>query len=422
MTMQTLSTRPADAGLEHLTATRKGRPKRTIAVAAVLVVVAAAGAGLWWSRANASTGPAYRTAVAGSHHVEETLATVAVIEPVTQATVTFPVDGTVAAVDVADGDIVGVGDALAQLATEDLQDAVDEAQASLASAQLTHRQAVDGELSGGGGAGGAPDPSADPQAAAAGTSTVSSQDLVVYQEAVEAAEANLAVAQQAVQQATIASPIDGMVVDVSLAVGDTVTAASDTQAVTIVSDDGYELTTDVDVADLTDIEVGQPVTIVPDTDPTQTVAGEVVEIAVTPTDGTTSYAVTIGVSGDYSHLRNGGLATATISLATADAEVAVPTSALTPQGADHTVTVRELDGTTSTRTVTVGAVGPAWTEITAGLDAGETVVLADLDEPLPGSATDAANGTDGGGFQGGGGFGGGSGGFTPPAGFGPPGG
>ena len=188
------------------------------------------------------------------------------------------------------------------------------------------------------------------------------------------------------------------------------------------SDEGYELTTDIDVADLPDIEVGQRVVITPDAAPTQILDGEIIAIAVTPEEGTSTYKVTIGVSGDTSSLRNGGLGTATIVTASADAQVAVPTSALTPQGADHYLTILEPDGTTTTRTVTVGAVGRSWTEITGGLRDGEGVVVADLDEPLPGSATDTGSSAGGTGSPAGGRFpGGGGGGFPGGGGFAPPG-
>jgi HlyD family secretion protein len=57
----------------------------------------------------------------------------------------------------------------------------------------------------------------------------------------------------------------------------------------------------------------------------------------------------------------------------------------------HSVTV--LDGDTSKAVnVEVGAVGSTWTAITSGLSGGETVVVADLDEPLPSSATSSSNG------------------------------
>lgn len=418
----------------------KRRVARTGAIAAVLAVLVVIAAGVWWSRAEASTGPRYRTATAGPQHVEQTLSTVATIEPVTQAKVSFPIDGMVSSVQVTTGDRVTAGQTLAQLSLDDLQRDIDDANAKLAQAQLAYRRAADGEQqtsstpsgSGATGTGDVPqlsgtDTPANGAASSGGTTGTSTQDLVARQAAVNAAAANLATAQQALQQATITSPINGTVVATGIAVGDEVTAASASQAITIVGDQGYELTTEVDVTDLADLEIGQPVTIVPDADPSHTLTGEIAAIAVTPKDNTTSYAVTIAVTGDSTGLRNGGLATTTIVTATADAAIAVPTSALTPQGENHSITVVQQDGTTETRTVTVGAVGDTWTEIRNGLDAGATVALADLDEPLPGSATDSANGNTGNGFPGGGGGftgggrfpgggGGGGGGFGPPGG------
>jgi hypothetical protein len=53
------------------------------------------------------------------------------------------------------------------------------------------------------------------------------------------------------------------------------------------------------------------------------------------------------------------------------------------------------DGAPTATDVEVGAVGATWTEVTSGLEEGDEVILADLDEPLPSSATDSANGDDG---------------------------
>ena len=63
--------------------------------------------------------------------------------------------------------------------------------------------------------------------------------------------------------------------------------------------------------------------------------------------------------------------------------------------------------------MSVGVVGTEWTEITSGLTKGQQVVLADVSEPLPSSATSSSNGTTGGttGFPGGG-----AGGFQFPGG------
>jgi HlyD family secretion protein len=74
----------------------------------------------------------------------------------------------------------------------------------------------------------------------------------------------------------------------------------------------------------------------------------------------------------------------------------VPTSAVTAFGNRHTVQVLEGGGPRRVA-VTVGAVGSTWTEIKGGLSAGREVVLANVSEPLPSSATQSAtqNGADG---------------------------
>ena len=65
-------------------------------------------------------------------------------------------------------------------------------------------------------------------------------------------------------------------------------------------------------------------------------------------------------------------------------------------------------GRPKTVPVGVGAIGSTWTQITSGLRAGQTVVLADMHAALPGSATDASTARNNQGrFPGGGAFPGG---------------
>lgn len=88
----------------------------------------------------------------------------------------------------------------------------------------------------------------------------------------------------------------------------------------------------------------------------------------------------------------------------ADGATVVPTSAVTV-GANRS-TVRVLDGSdVETVAVEVGVVGDTWTQILDGVTEGQQVVLADVDQPLPSSATDSSNGTQR------------VGGFGPPGGF-----
>jgi HlyD family secretion protein len=240
-------------------------------------------------------------------------------------------------------------------------------------------------------------------AAAAASSSPTSAELVAYQKAVDAAAAEVAVAEQAAAQATLVSPIAGTVQQVGIAAGDTVTAGSSTAAVVVVGHGGYEVTTTVTVDDLPDVEPGQAVTLAAD-GADEPVDGEVVGIGTvgTSSGSATTYPVTIGLHDPPDGLRNGTTASLSIVTARTDGAIAVPTSAVAVDGGQTTVTVLD-DGEPSEVTVQTGAVGRTWTEITDGLDVGQTVVLADLDAPLPGSATDTQ---DTGGFGGPGGFGG----------------
>jgi HlyD family secretion protein len=261
----------------------------------------------------------------------------------------------------------------------------------------------DGSAPSGGSGATSPSSGANPPS---GSSSPTSADLASFQQAVDAAEAQVAVAQQAVGQATIVSPIAGTVQAVNLAVGDTVSAASTTANVLVVGPDGFEATTTVSVDDIASVKVGQPATVVPDGSK-RALAGTVTSVSVAPVDtsSTPVYRVVIGLADPHADLDNGATATSAIVTQQARHTLAVPTSAVTTAGGRHFVTIR--DGTETSRVaVTAGVVGDRWTEIRSGVRAGQQVVLADLSEPLPGSATESSvNGNGNGQPLGGGGFG-----------------
>jgi multidrug efflux pump subunit AcrA (membrane-fusion protein) len=412
-----------------LTATPANRRRRRwMAIAAValgLVVLAIAVA----ARASTGSSNTLRTATAGRGDVTQTLDQVASVEPVVQASVAFPISGTVEDVSVGVGDAVSTGDTLASLDTTSLLTTLHEKEASLDSAELTLERAENGESTNGtsSGAVGAMPSDADTMSPAVGadanvgvaettTTTISGEQLASYRAAVDAAEAAVAAAEQDVAQATISSPIDGVVLAVTVEAGASVSAGSTTAYVLIAGAGGYELTTKVSVDDLPDVKVGQPVTIAMDGQ-SGTLVGHVSSIAVAPdTDDTTLYTATIAIDGDASRLRNGATASVQIVTKQATDVVTVPTSAVHVDGTRRTVTVVEGDAT-NVVTVETGAVGATLTEITSGIDVDTVVVLADVDEPLPSSATDSSNGTTsgiGGGGRPTGGFGG------PPGGGGLP--
>jgi HlyD family secretion protein len=231
---------------------------------------------------------------------------------------------------------------------------------------------------------------------AAAAKPPSAADLVAYQSAVDEATANVTMAQQAMAQATILSPIAGTVVAVNLAPGDNATAASTTQNVVIAGNGGFEATTTVSLTHIPQVAVGQSATVKVDGVPAP-LSGKVVSISPVPTSAsttTTSYGVVISLPPDATGLREGAIGTSQITTASGAKGLAVPTSAITTTGNVHTVTVLNGDNTEIVP-VQVGVMGDTWTQITGGLQAGQVIVLANLDQSLPQSATQTQSTTGG---------------------------
>ena len=247
--------------------------------------------------------------------------------------------------------------------------------------------ATGGSTIGGGAATGRTNATAGPSAA----------DLASYQRAVDSAAAAVAVAQQAVQQGTIVSPIAGTVTAVNLAVGQSVTAASTTDGVIVTGPGGFEVSTSLGVSEMPHVALGDPATVVPDGDH-RTYRGTVVSISALPssvTSAATDYLVVVGLADPNAALTNGNLGSVTIVTERVTDTLSIPTSAVTTVGARHLVQLLRPGRDPRTVAVGVGTLGASWTRVTSGLRAGDRVVIADLATPLPGTATSSANGTTG---------------------------
>src|SRR5438477_4076062 len=127
-----------NAAVPHAPWWRTRRFAAAVAVVLVASVVLAA-------RAFGSSGPAFETAVVGRRSVDAALTGTATVEPVSQATVAFPISGTVASVNVNVGDTVAVGQPLASLDPASLLDDLHSKQQALAQAQLALDNALSGQ-------------------------------------------------------------------------------------------------------------------------------------------------------------------------------------------------------------------------------------------------------------------------------------
>jgi RND family efflux transporter MFP subunit len=243
---------------------------------------------------------------------------------------------------------------------------------------------------------------------AGSTTTVSAARLAADQAAVDAAQAQVAVAEQNLAQAVLISPIDGVVSSVGLTAGSTATAGSSSSAVDVIDPDAHTVVVSVDVSKVPLVKVGQRATVVPD-GTSQQLAATVSYVAPAPsTSGGSTYPVRLAFTSAPAGLHDG--IQAAVSLVVAQATgLAVPTSAVGHLGQVSYVLVSS--GSTARRQlVSVGAVGPQYTQVTKGLSAGQQVVIANIDEPIPTSTLNgrfarfAGAGGGGLGGLGGGGF------------------
>lgn len=125
-----------------------GWVRAAIVTAGVVVLI---GGGVAYARTR-GTGPDYRTANVQTGSTTHALVSTGTIGPALQQTVTFPVSGTVATVEVKPGQHVTAGDVLATLVTTSQAAAVTSAQSTLANAGLTLYQAENGQIGQTGGA------------------------------------------------------------------------------------------------------------------------------------------------------------------------------------------------------------------------------------------------------------------------------
>lgn len=294
-----------------------------------------------------------------------------------------------------------------------LQTALSQAQSQLNQTLQQTLAAVSSQSGSGSGSGG----SSGNNSGGSSTTTVTAEDLAAAEAKVDAAEAALRAAQQNLAAATIVSPIDGKVAEVGFAEGDSVSADSTTQVVTVTGSSQYQVTVQVPVAKISQVHRGDTATVKPD-GATDSVDAAVVSIGVslTTTNSAVTYPVTLSIKGKSTDLRIGASASVDLVTEKASAVLVVPTSAVRHLGTNSVVMVLNESGGITPTPVATGAIGGIYTEIKSGLTEGQQIVLADLDEEVPTSNTqNTFRGGFGGGF-GGGGFGGGGGARTFTAG------
>ena len=228
---------------------------------------------------------------------------------------------------------------------------------------------------------------------------------------IDSAEADLTNAEQSLNEATLNSPISGTVVSVAIAVGDTVSADSSTDIVTIIGTKSYEVEGTLDSSQVPSVKVGQSATVQVD-GANGSLDGTVSQVGpVQSSDGDYTYPVVVDLPATNDTLFTGSTANLVIDTGSVSNVVAVPTSAVETAGT-RTYVLEFDKGVLTRKVIKVGMVGDTYTQVVSGLSSGQSVVLADYAEAVPSSNTDLTNALGGGGgFGGAGSFFGGGGGF-----------
>ena len=254
--------------------------------------------------------------------------------------------------------------------------------------------------------------------------------LASAQAQVASAQAQVQAAQLAVNETTLTAPTSGVVVSIngvpgeaaagagsgataqapgSLAPQPSTSGAGGGSAFMVIDDDSsYQAVLPFAETDAARLAANQTASLTFDAIPTLTISGHVLSISPSATvvSNVVNYYVSFVLNRTDPRLREGMTTNASVTVAEADNAVRVPNAAVRTTSGTTMVTVLSNGQQVPTEVVT-GVVGDTYTEIKAGLDEGDRVVLPSLRTTGTASSTGGSlfrgGGLGGGGFRGGGG-------------------
>jgi len=202
---------------------------------------------------------------------------------------------------------------------------------------------------------------------------------------VDAAKGALDVVQKLVNDTVIRSPISGVVAMRYVQAGEKVSA--DNKLLDIVNLQKMELEAAVPTNDITNVSIGQRVTLRIEGLP-QTIEGKVVRVNPATQPGSRSVLVYVQIANPQNQLRSGMFAEAQLILKTKASVLALPQNAIRKDGNGVYVYVIEAD-VLARKAITVGMSGRSgddyMTEVLSGIDFGTQIVRTDMGSLQPGT-------------------------------------
>jgi membrane fusion protein, multidrug efflux system len=308
-----------------------------------------------------------KVAVVGEAARARTLTYSGVVRPRIESAIGFRVAGKIVERLVNVGDRVEVSQVIAQLDETDLRLAENSAKAAVASAR-SHRDVARDNFERG--------KALLPQA------TISQQaydtrrnEFDAAASALDSAEAQLRLATNAVEYATLKADKAGIVTAVMAEPGQVVSAGQ--TVITLAQAGETEIAVAVPEQDSGHLAIGQPAKITLWAGPRVSIEGRIREIAGQADPASRTYAIRIAVSEAPSIMRLGMTASVALRIDDEAATVVVPVAALTESDGSPVVFVVELANKTVRKTpVTTAGMAEEGVRITTGLTPGDLVVIA----------------------------------------------
>jgi HlyD family secretion protein len=291
---------------------------------AALAVSMLAGTTWFYRRAEGKSTPAYKTAVITRATLKSTVSATGTLGAVQTVQVGTQASGQVAQIYVDFNQKVKKGQLLARIDPTLQQQAVQDAQAQLekAQSQLTLSQDQNTREKA----------LFDARVITADEYETASSNFVVQQSTVKSAQIALDRAKQNLSYTSIYSPIDGVVVERNVDVGQTVAASLSAPQLFLIANDLSEMQilASVDESDIGVIKNGQPVQFTVQSYPGQTFAGSVQQVRLqsTTVNNVVNYTAVISVSNATGRLLPGMTATVQFVTGSADNALTVPNAAL----------------------------------------------------------------------------------------------
>ena len=297
--------------------------KTRFAVGAVVIMVAAGA--LWvYRNAEASEGPAYRFATITRGNLESTVSATGALSAVTTVQVGTQVSGLVRQIYVDFNDRVKKGQLLARIDPTLQQQAVLDAQAGLVRAEAdVQRSKSEYDRN---------KTLFDAKVLTASEFATAQYNYTVAQSSVKSAQVALDRARKNLSYTEIHAPIDGVVVERNVDVGQTVAASLSAPQLFLIANDlaQMQILASVDESDIGQITQGQEVRFTVQAYPNQNFTGTVrqVRLQSATTENVVNYTVVVSVANPRGTLLPGMTATVEFLTGSADSALIVPNAAL----------------------------------------------------------------------------------------------